>query len=147
MKLPCEHVYHGECITKWLIINKVNHYVLLKFHRQNCVFTKFIFPFLSPRNAQFATLRCLVRSQRISISLEKKHSIEICSFLYSNFFLTLSFSCFSNSNYTQVVGFTRKNSVTSCHLVHALFTFCHMFCCVFYNVCISVFLCHGYGLL
>jgi len=71
IKLPCSHVYHSECITRWLNINKVGvnmlFWILCLVSLSASHFTLCFF-----RSAQFVTLRYLVRIHLISINMEKK---------------------------------------------------------------------------
>ena len=84
IKLPCKHVYHSECISKWLGINKVCLTLnFATFHRCYSFslnlftsllgFTLILVSFWKKlfRYAQFATLRYLARNRGTKASIVK----------------------------------------------------------------------------
>lgn len=86
--LPCKHLYHAGCGTRWLSMNKAScfkdKYVYNRFGLLTQVRLTLFFIFF-PRLAQYATLRYLVMDRRARSSSDdlmrlKKKSLHILFF-------------------------------------------------------------------
>ena len=92
MILPCKHVYHAGCVTRWLGINKVSEININQRMQAPCLswkFSVYSWPYLSCRLARFALLRFLVRNPDTSDAWWEK-TLEKFSAYYHSFKLHLS---------------------------------------------------------
>lgn len=109
MTLPCKHVYHAGCGTRWLSINKVSNLTVSTFNPNSNIFLSLI-SYLSVRSlnrvfyflrlAQFVTTRCLVilqSTQKIITREHKEDNPDNPHFFFSLFLKSASYRdvCFS----------------------------------------------------
>lgn len=106
MMLPCKHVYHAGCGTRWLSINKVSNLTVSTFNPNSNIFLSVI-SYLSVRSlnrvfyflrlAQFVTPRCLVIRQSTQKIITREHKEDNPHFFFSLFLKSASYRdvCFS----------------------------------------------------
>lgn len=127
MKLPCSHVYHGECITKWLSINKVAKPVTPKSALNHVFYTLLTFPVpYSLSHLPHSFQKCPVCNTEVfgeESTQQHRHGEKelTCSFNFCSPSISLSLPppLFS-FNFLHVGRCSMKDCDTS-HMIHVLF--------------------------